>query len=149
MTKTINTKDIGSELDREFGEDKINDDKEGNFHINRFFCHVRMKVTDQDLSQLKIVDVLREIDPEGDWKKVEPSENWTGLFYGQHKRSHRQDETERQREQRLSEVRKELMARLRKELATHSRGVNDTTEHGVYVMITRACLYTPEDMDTN
>ena len=42
---------------------------------------------------------------------------------------------------------KKLMARLRNELASHSRGVNDTTECGVYVMITRACLYTPEDMD--
>ena len=140
----VTTKEIGRELDCDFAPGKGNDPDD---HIDRFYFHIRVKITDQDLSQLDPLSILREVDPEGDWKQVIPTEKWTGLFYGRYKKTSGQDETERQREQRLSEVRKKLMAKLRNELATHSRGANDTAEHGVYVMITRACLYTPEDMD--
>ena len=142
----ITTKDIGKELDRDFGSNGHNE------HIDRFYFHIRVKVTDQDLHNLNPLAILRDIDPDGNWRRVIPTEDWPGLFYGQCTKKQKfnagQDETEREREQRLSEVRKTLMARLRKELASHSKGANDATEHGVYVMITHACLYTPEDMDT-
>ena len=142
---TISTKEIGQELNDNFG-------KSTDEHIDRFFFHVRIKVTDQRLScdPLAILrEILTDQQLHGEWKQVTPVEDWPGLFYGQYEKKASSNETEREKERRLAEVRRLLKTKIGEELKKHSRGVNDQTVPEVLVLITRACLYTPEDMETD
>ena len=127
--KIITTKDIGKKLD---------DYKGGKTdHLPYFYLNVRIKGTDNHC------DPLTELgDMEGDWKEVT---DWPGLYFGEFNK----DKTARDTEETLyCDIAKDLKRELTKKLGQSSKAATDCRVPEVLVMFTRACRYTPEDMET-
>ncbi len=141
--EVVTRKEIGRELYKDFGE--TNDNKDAS--IDRFYMLVRVKFTDQELNiGDEALKILREIKPDCKWRKVTPVEDIPGLFYGQYKKD---SETEREREKKLDDVRRKLKTKLGEILSKHSRGATDQTKPEIIVLLTRACLYSPDYMNTS
>lgn len=133
----ITTEDIGELLDKEY-EDI------GEEPIDYFYLQIRKRFVAKRRevdARAKILRAMAER-PEG-WQKVTPGRDWPSLFFAKFKK--RQDETEREREQRLnSEVRSTLKQKLEDELADLAANLDAQPPRPpvVHIMITRACKYT-------
>ena len=145
QSKTITTKEIGEELDKHYR----NPDKD--MYIEYFFFD--MRITNVDYGFCNNFDPLTELEKlPGKWRGVE---DWPGVYFGKFPKekigdSKNEWEKARDTEARLSEnVRRPLLATVNGKLKEFSRAINDDRVPKVFIKFSRACLYTPEGMETD
>ncbi len=126
---TIQASDIGKVMRQTNAEQQ----DARNTHQDFFYFTVRIKPP----HTLNVHLFLKTLP--GNWKKVEPQDDWPDTFLGYFPRSPF-DKTEREREARLNrEVRLLFMKMLEDELKTAYPKTGDKVERKVLVLITRAC----------
>ncbi len=149
---TCSSHEITTENIGEIMKSVYENDAAGNTHIGYFYLFVQAVIDGKCLQIIGDIDVYSKALEElkqlpGDWKCVKPRTTWPGTFFGLFPKG-MQEMNEREREKILNgEVRMPLIERLEAKL------INATPRGGskikVQVIITRACKYTPEEMDTS
>ena len=146
QSKTITTKEIGEELDKHYRNTDNKDEC-----IEYFFLDIRITKVDYAFcNNFDPLDELKEMP--GRWQRVE---DWSGVYFGKFPKEKIGDsktewEKARDTEARLSEnVRRPLLATVNGKLKEFSRAINDDRVPKVYIKFSRACLYTPEGMETD
>ena len=143
--KPITTKEIGEVLDKRYGETGRDAD------IEHFFLDIR--ITNVDYGFCTNFDLLTELGKlPGKWQGVE---DWLGVYFGEFRKEKIGDSTTewekaRDTEARLNEkVRRSLLATVNAKLKEFPRAINDDRVPKVFIKFSRACLYTPEGMETD
>ena len=129
MATTVTTKEIGTTLDSEY---KGND----NSQLDHFYLLIRYSedtLPSKDTSKLtKVTDDFELFKKEG-WKRVDPPNTSSLLYFGEFKA--REKEIERDREKRLDDVVRNPLKDILK------KAFGDYFMKSAQLIITRACRY--------